>query len=160
MASFFWGIIAVIFGVLWLGALIAFISSRYYQSKIIRWMGFLVFTALTACPIWFVASMYFYSTPKQVFKTSFGFAPTSDVRDLESKYEYYGDYGTTDLKFKSNPQTIKRIVALGLVETPDSTKTSRVYESNNRIRDFASGEETLRYDEATQQAYYSFQGID
>lgn len=160
MAFFVWGTIAIVFGVLWLGALIAFISSRFYKSKIARWIGFLPFAAMTAGAIWFVASLYYLSTPAQVFKTSFGFTPTNDVREIKSKYWYFGDSGSTDLQFKANSQTIQRIVAMGLKETEDSKKMARIYSATNRIKDFASEEETLSYDERTQQAYYSFQGID
>ena len=180
MAFLFWGIIAVVFGVIWLATLLVFIASRFIPSNGWRWAGFLPFAATTSCALWFVGSIYFLSTPPQVFKTSFGFAPTNDVREIKSKYWYFGDTGITYLKFKANPETIKRIVTLGLVEAgstpsqssasigddvpdwwrPESHSGTRIYTKSNRIRDFASEEEMLCYDETAQQAYYSFQGID
>jgi len=179
LAFFFWGIIALVFFGIWFATLIGFISSRFFKSKVVRWLGFLPFAGMTGYAIWLAATLYYLSTPPKVFERTFGFAPTGDVREIQSQYWYFGDTGSTYLKFKAEPQTIQRIVKIGLDQRPipevnnylsaesdpqwwqpQPGSITHFYMQANRLKDFASENEMLCYDERTQQAYYMFLGID
>ena len=179
----FWGVIAIVFGILWLITLLGFIGSRFFNSKIVRWIGFIPFAVMTLIPICLAGMMFYTTRPPQIFKLSFDFYPTGDVDELRSQYWVFGDYGSTYLKFKANRETIERIAKLGFAKhamergaekagaitvggdqpdwwAPQWPAMTHIYSKTNRIGAFRKEQEDLYYDERTQQAYYSYIGID
>jgi hypothetical protein len=48
--------------------------------------------------------------PGHVFRSSFGFSPTSDVLDLRGRKFTFGDSGDTYLRFRASKETVNRIL--------------------------------------------------
>src|SRR3712207_2284475 len=73
---------------------------------------FVAFVAAVGIPVALltVGSFALDLFPSHVFKSSFGFAPTSDVTELRGKQSRFGDSGSTYIRFRANKPTLERII--------------------------------------------------
>ena len=187
LVAFFWLILAGIYGFIWLIFLTLFIVGKIKKSRVLSWIGGVPLALSTTFALIFLGTVAWgiisVSKPSNVYKITFGTPPPADVTDLQSQYWYFADTGSTYLKFKTSPATIKKLTAnnwhqltkeklkgenfenLESDDTPSwwkprKTSSTLVYTASMRFNDFASEEETLIYDPANQQTYYTFIGID
>ena len=187
----FWLFFVGIYGLFWLLFLLLFLSGRRNKSRARSCMGGVPFALSSGFALWCLGlvahGLWSSSRPANVYKITFGVAPSADVTDIRSKYYYFADTGTTFLKFKASPSTIDKLTAKGWTRLkyqeqleahasddantpadddtpnwfkPDLTESTVTYVSEHRIGDFASESETLTYNPATRLAYYDFVGID
>lgn len=121
--------------------------------------------------------------PANVYAAAFdGRTPSSDVTNLRSDTSYGSDTRIF-LAFKASAATIKNIKSEGWKWrdaddwaqyggannngeakpdwwTPQKTARTQVFERMNRTGDFMTEDETLIYDVATRQAYYSYHSAE
>jgi len=184
-------ILAGAFIVLCLGAYLLFQRGKKSNSRTMTFFGgcslvMLFLVGFSLLGVILIGSFRIIN-PKVIFDRSFGFKPTKDVVELKSSYWYFADTGMTYLKFKASPQTVKRIVDRGLIQTDQiyfrSLLNSGLAQSSpswwapttgasvkffyierkpatRDQQDFASETEILSYDEKTSTVYYCFNGID
>lgn len=113
-----WLLIIGILFITWLASLLLFIWGRKRKSLILKYLGGIplgissfigILLVLFFCYAVFMAGLNLLS-PSYVFKDSFGFSPTQDVRHLKGYTIVFGDGSDTYLKFQAEPKTIDKIV--------------------------------------------------
>lgn len=172
--------------VFWLGSLALFIVGRKRQSRLQSWLGGAAFALVSGAGLWFIYLCAFPppSDSTNVYRAAFE-APSRDVTALQSSEDGFRDWSSAHLKFRAAPQTIERITAPGWRPIaakdwkdvgafsrdeeapkwwrPQSSPTTRVFYfyATKRLGHYSNMEdETLIYDAATHQAYYSYNGVD
>jgi hypothetical protein len=187
LVTFFWLILAGIYGFFWLIFLALFIVGKINKSRVLSWIGGVPLLLSTTFALFFLGTVVWgiisVSKPSNVYKITFGTPPPADVTNLQNQYWYFADTGSTYLKFKTSPTTIKKLTAndwhpltgeklkstdFENLETDDTpswwkprkTSSTLVYTASMRFDDFANEEETLIYDPVNEQAYYEFVGFD
>ena len=185
--TLFFSASAMAYVFLWLFFLALFTSGRRKKSQDIICLASALLIIHTGIGLKIAYNTISVFKSDNVYKITFGSSPPPDVKNIQSYYYYFADLGITYLKFNASPSTIKKLTAKGwnrlkdqkLADVrasndtsteqdddtpkwfrPNITQSTMVYTSEHRIGDFASENETLTYDSATQQAYYSFLGID
>jgi len=188
MAFIFWGLVAFVGLIIWGWTLSAFLTSRLSKSRTLRWLGAAPFLLCSLIGGFFaiaMASTFIASdNPKTIFAQEFGFAPPSDVKNLNSSYYWFGDSGLIYLKFQAAPATIKRITGkkFALLNTsqtaqeksgfpinfssdipawwnPQPASGLQIWKGPNSDS-FSTETTRLYYDKKTRWAHYSFEGGD
>lgn len=114
----FWGVIAGVGALVWLGGLVLFIIGRKRKSRLLQWVGGAPFVTLSIfCVI--AASMFSYFlvrawVPRYVYEDTFHQKPTNDVKDIKSSTWSFADSADVYLKFKTTYKTFKEIVPKNL----------------------------------------------
>jgi hypothetical protein len=116
--------------------------------------------------------------PSHVFRSSFGFAPTSDVVELKGRKFAFGDSADAYLRFRANKVTVDRIIgdrfeevsseqrgSNGFENAPDywqppRGRTMRFYHSSQLNDGFGWNQAVLAYDEQTGTVYFYWTGVD
>ena len=184
MAFLFWVFVLAVFCGACLISLVVFVIGWRKKNRTLKYLGGVPFGILASLGTFFCAlflwSLIATDNPRNVYQDTFGFAPSSDVANLNSSYFMFGDSASTYLYFKASPATIKRIAANGLKRIPSSqydsylsdapswwkprvTKTTQIFVSSHHggaSSTETEDDETLLYDPATRDAYYSYIGID
>lgn len=101
---------------------------------------------------------YRLSRPAAVFERQFGFAPTADVRELQSNVWILGDGGHIRLSFKGNRETVQRILKRGLQRREDMEFLERYDREFSQY--FGREWEELIYNQDTGRVDFTWQGID
>jgi hypothetical protein len=101
---------------------------------------------------------YRLSRPAAVFERQFGFAPTDDVRELQSNVWILGDGGHIRLSFKGNRETVQRILKRGLQRREDMGFLERYDREFSQY--FGREWEELIYNQDTGRVDFTWQGID
>ncbi len=184
----FWLLIASIFGIFWVPALVVFIIGKRRRSKLLMWLGGTPMVFLTAIAVAIVGLIGFgiirATNPRYVFKDTFGEPPSGDVTEIKSKVYGFADEAYVFLTFKAAPETVHRIIPKDLKKlayeqyerempgtniTPPSwwrrptATTSEIYLFSPNFGDgkrFASETTLMTYDQNTQTVMYFYIGID
>ena len=114
----FWLILAGIFGILWIGSLIAFLVGRRKKKRLLKWLGFVHLTGLTLLAL-LIAGLFAVRavraiTPEYVFADSLGEKPSADVVNIRSKVWSFADSAEVYLQFQASPETFHRLMPKGL----------------------------------------------
>ena len=103
------------------------------------------------------------SRPDAVFERAFGFPPPPTVEILHSDQSIVGDYGEMSLTFRSDRETLDRIIQprFGISLAQAMQDSNGCYTFSREFSDsFAVETEILIYDPETQRTYYEWKGID
>jgi hypothetical protein len=111
-----------------------------------------------------------------VFYSSFGFYPTSEIKNLEGQRFSLGDSGYSDLEFYADKKTIQKIVNTCDFDEqykPSFPKTdikdinelvekqeTKIYFSRHFNSGFSFSKATLIYDEESEKVYFHWNGVD
>ncbi|MBA2734049.1 MAG: hypothetical protein H0U54_14360 [Acidobacteria bacterium] len=176
----FWAIIGSI--VLASYLLLSHLGKKSSRALLVKKV-LVAFVAAVVIPIalWFVINFARGSFPSHVFESSFAFAPTSDVVELEGEKSTFGDSGSTYLRFRANKQTFERITGLRFVEIDEKRFRSQstaalksapsywrpfegealhFYEAYKFDESFAFSNAVLSYDESSYVVHFYWIGID
>ena len=180
----FWGIVAVIFGVLWLALFSALVIG---VRKRIRWLKWLAGVPLTLLS--FAAStiillvgygIYLSFQPEEAFQTAFGQRPPASIDKLQSKNWAFADSGSIHLRFECPPETLASLVSSNFTTAsrativdklqtdqfpswwtlPPETNEVVFYLCENCKDQFSFENEILVYNRDTRTALYYYLGID
>ena len=175
--------LGIVLAVGWIIALSFFIGGRRKGSRLQIWLssGALALTSgLGICLLY----LYFApSNPIIAYRVAFGVLPASDVTELRSNEDGFGDWEKVYLKFKASPETIERLTAKNwsepVVKTlsreqvtgfgnqevpswwkPDEFDKVQSFDGTEPKKKFDEEYEELYYDSESRQAYYSYWGFD
>jgi hypothetical protein len=181
---FFWGIIALIFGIIWLALFSALIIGFRKGIWWLKWLAGVPLTLLSLAAFGFILvvghSIYLSFQPEVAFQTAFGQLPPASVAELQSKNWAFADSGSIHLRFECPPETFTSLVSSNFTTAsrativdklqPDSfphwwtlpAETNQVvfYLCENCKDQFSFENEFLIYDQSTQTALYYYLGID
>jgi hypothetical protein len=144
---------------------------------------FVAFVAAVGIPValLIVVSFALDYFPGHVFKSSFEFAPTSDVTELMGKKSRFGDSGSTYLRFHANKRTLERIIGSRFVEIdenrfrrqteaeleyapdywhPFEGKPTHFYEANKFDESFGFNYAVMSYDETNGLIHFYWTGVN
>lgn len=167
----------ILFLGIWFGSFVFLITGRIRKSMVLTVGSGIVFGVLSTIVMVLAFSYVHATSPREVFRKSFGFDVPEDVGNIKSEYSYFMDSGYTFLTFNASPATVERISARGLTRAPNSYFPSSNIEPpewwilpshDNTVRysgsfdnrDFAGETEVLIYDRSTGTVYFHFIGID
>ncbi|MBO0861113.1 MAG: hypothetical protein J2P21_22040 [Chloracidobacterium sp.] len=176
----FWALIGGVVMALYLP--LSRLGRRYpFADDTKRALVFFSAVADIAGAILFIVNIVRNSSPSLVFESSFGFSPTSDVKELEGGRSIFGDSGETFLRFRASRQTIQSIVAgrrlyeidenMFMSQAPHDSasqsywkpfdgKPTLFYESQRFDDSFGSSSAILCYDESAGVAHFYWIGVD
>ena len=183
----FWLFIFAIGASLWLGSLWLFVAGRRRQSSAMTWLGGVPLAIGSLFAVMSLAGAIYgfiwNKQPANIYKMSFGSAPTQDVTALQSNLYSFADSGRTFLKFQAASATIDKLTKKPWKPLrgqpwqdedfqffqgsdtptwwkPSKAKGTQIFVAENRFKYFASENEILIYEPQTGQTYYAFIGID
>lgn len=101
---------------------------------------------------------YVMSRPAAVFERTFGFAPDSEVNELESSIWILGDAGEINIAFKGNRKTVDQILKSGMQRQPDVGRSEHYH--RNFSENFAYEIEDLYFNPSTGRVRYYWSGVE
>jgi hypothetical protein len=180
-----WLIAAGIFGILWVGSLVAFLVGKRKRKRLLKWLGLMPLTGLTllalliACV--FAVGIIRAVTPKYVFADAFGEKPSADIVNIRSKAWSFADSADVFLQFQTTPETFHRLIPKELKRFNGNSRhgsidhdwptwwrsidpaTSEVYILETDFGEgkrFATETIIMMYDPQNRIVQYHYQGID
>ena len=167
----------------WIIALGFFIGGRRKGSRPQIWFSSGALALTSGLGICLLYQCFAPSNPTIAYRVAFGVLPASDVTELRSDEDGFGDWEKVYLKFKASPETIKRLTAKNwsepVVKTlsreqitgfgnqkvpswwrPDEFDKVQSFDGIEPKKKFDEEYEELYYDSESRQAYYSYLGFD
>lgn len=185
----FWGVIAGVGAIVWLGGLVLFVVGRKRKSRLLQWIGGVPVVTLTIIGV-VAAGMFSYflvraCVPQYVYEDTFHRMPANDVKEIKSNTWSFADSAHVYLKFRTTYKTFKEILPKNLVRVSfseymekmpvltgeslppwwnsPSERTSEIYILSTDFgkgKTFATETTLTTYDSETHIAEYFYLGID